>query len=62
VAECGRHRWVFSGDIRLYFPSIDLTILRQQLAARIACPSTLQRQSQRMGILWEHRRGPDPLQ
>jgi retron-type reverse transcriptase len=41
VAECGRHRWVFSGDIRLYFPSIDLTILRQQLAARIACPGTL---------------------
>ena len=61
VAECGRHRWVFSGDIRLYFPSIDLTVLRQQLAARIACPGTLQRQSQRMGILWEHRRGPDPL-
>jgi retron-type reverse transcriptase len=41
VAECGRHRWVFSGDIRLYFPSIDLTILRQQLAERIACPGTL---------------------
>ena len=41
VAECGRHCWVFNGDIRLYFPSIDLTILRQQLAARIACPGTL---------------------
>jgi len=41
VAESARHRWVFSGDIRLYFPSIDLTILRQQLAACIACPGTL---------------------
>jgi retron-type reverse transcriptase len=41
VTESGRHRWVFSGDIRLYFPSIDLTILRQQLAERIACPGTL---------------------
>jgi retron-type reverse transcriptase len=41
VAECGCHPWVFSADIRLYFPSIDLTILRQQLAERIACPGTL---------------------
>ncbi|MFN9646372.1 MAG: reverse transcriptase domain-containing protein [Cyanobacteriota bacterium] len=41
VAECGSHRWVFSADIRLYFPSIDLTILRQQLAERISCPDTL---------------------
>jgi retron-type reverse transcriptase len=41
VAESARHRWVFSGDIRLYFPSIDLTILRHQLAACIACPGTL---------------------
>jgi retron-type reverse transcriptase len=41
VAESRRHRWVFSADIRLYFPSVDLTILRRQLAARIACPGTL---------------------
>jgi retron-type reverse transcriptase len=41
VAECARHRWVLSADIRLYFPSIDLTLLRQQLAERIACPDTL---------------------
>ena len=41
VAECARHRWVFSADIRLYFPSIDLTILREQLAERITCPGTL---------------------
>ena len=41
VAECARHRWVFSADIRLYFPSIDLTILREQLAERISCPGTL---------------------
>jgi hypothetical protein len=41
VVECGRHRWVLSADIRLYFPSIDLLLLRQQLAACIACPSTL---------------------
>jgi retron-type reverse transcriptase len=41
VAECGRHRWVLSADIRLYFPSIDLTLLRRQLAERIACPGTL---------------------
>ena len=41
VAESARHRWVFSADIRLYFPSIDLTILRQQLAQRIACTGSL---------------------
>jgi len=41
VAECARHRWVFSADIRLYFPSIDLMILREQLADRITCPGTL---------------------
>ena len=41
VAACRQHRWVFSADIRLYFPSIDLTLLRQQLAERIACPGTL---------------------
>jgi RNA-directed DNA polymerase len=32
---------VLQGDIRLYFPSIDLTLLRQQLAERIPCPGTL---------------------
>ena len=36
-----RHRWVLQADIRLYFPSIDLTILGAQLAQRIACPGTL---------------------
>ncbi len=41
VVECARHRWVLSADIRLYFPSIDLILLRQQLAERIACPDTL---------------------
>jgi retron-type reverse transcriptase len=41
VAEGACHRWVFSADIRLYFPSIDLTILRQQLTERITCPGTL---------------------
>ena len=41
VVECGRNRWVLSADIRLYFPSIDLTLLREQLARRIACPGTL---------------------
>jgi retron-type reverse transcriptase len=32
---------VLQADIRLYFPSIDLTILRAQLAAAISCPGTL---------------------
>jgi retron-type reverse transcriptase len=32
---------VLQADIRLYFPSIDLTILRAQLAAAIGCPGTL---------------------
>jgi retron-type reverse transcriptase len=41
VAECGKHRWLLSADIQLYFPSIDLTILRTQLAERIPCPGTL---------------------
>lgn len=41
VTECGSHRWVLCADIRLYFPSIDLTILRAQLGELIACPSTL---------------------
>jgi retron-type reverse transcriptase len=41
VLECGRNRWVLSADIRLYFPSIDLLLLRQQLASCIACPGTL---------------------
>jgi hypothetical protein len=36
-----RHRWVLQADIRLYFPSIDLTILKAQLAAVISCPGTL---------------------
>jgi RNA-directed DNA polymerase len=40
VAECGKHRWLLSADIQLYFPSIDLTILRAQLAARIPCAGT----------------------
>jgi retron-type reverse transcriptase len=39
AARC--HRWVLQGDIRLYFPSLDLTLLREQLAERIACPGTL---------------------
>ncbi|MFN9531622.1 MAG: reverse transcriptase domain-containing protein [Cyanobacteriota bacterium] len=41
TAAAARHRWVLQADIRLYFPSIDLTILRAQLAQRIACPGTL---------------------
>jgi RNA-directed DNA polymerase len=41
VRECRRHKWVFQADLRLYFPSVDLTILRAQLAERIACPGTL---------------------
>ena len=41
TAAAGRHRWVLQADIRLYFPSIDLTILRAQLQARIPCPGTL---------------------
>ena len=35
------HRWVLQADLRLYFPSVDLTILRAQLAERIACSGTL---------------------
>ncbi len=41
VAASRRHRWVLQGDIRLYFPSLDLTLLRQQLADRISCSGTL---------------------
>jgi retron-type reverse transcriptase len=41
TAAAARHRWVLQADIRLYFPSIDLTILRAQLAAAIRCPGTL---------------------
>ena len=41
TAAAARHRWVLQADIRLYFPSIDLTILRAQLAAAISCPGTL---------------------
>jgi retron-type reverse transcriptase len=41
VAAAARHRWVLQGDIRLYFPSLDLTLLRDQLAERIACGGTL---------------------
>jgi retron-type reverse transcriptase len=41
TAAAARHRWVLQADIRLYFPSIDLTILRAQLAAAIHCPGTL---------------------
>ena len=41
TASATRHRWVLQADIRFYFPSIDLTILRAQLAAAIACPGTL---------------------
>jgi len=41
TAAAARHRWVLQADIRLYFPSIDLTLLRAQLAAVIACPGTL---------------------
>ncbi|MFN7678842.1 MAG: reverse transcriptase domain-containing protein [Cyanobacteriota bacterium] len=41
TAAAARHRWVLQADIRLYFPSIDLTILRAQLAERLACPGTL---------------------
>jgi retron-type reverse transcriptase len=41
TAAAQRHRWVLQADIRLYFPSIDLTILRAQLAAAISCPGTL---------------------
>ncbi|MFN9630333.1 MAG: RNA-directed DNA polymerase [Cyanobacteriota bacterium] len=36
-----RHRWVLQADIRLYFPSVDLTILKAQLSQRIDCPGTL---------------------
>jgi retron-type reverse transcriptase len=41
IAAAARHRWVFSADIRLYFPSLDLTLLRAQLRERISCPSTI---------------------
>jgi len=41
IAAAELHRWVLQADIRLYFPSIDLTILRAQLAAAIRCPGTL---------------------
>jgi len=41
TVAAARHRWVLQADIRLYFPSIDLTILRAQLAAAISCPGTL---------------------
>ena len=41
VRECRRHKWVFQADLRLFFPSVDLTILRAHLAERIACPGTL---------------------
>jgi retron-type reverse transcriptase len=41
TAAAARHGWLLQADIRLYFPSIDLTILRAQLAAAIACPGTL---------------------
>ena len=41
TAAAARHRWVLQADIRLYFPSIDLTILRAQLEAAIGCPGTL---------------------
>ena len=41
IAAAARHRWVFSADIRLYFPSLDLTLLRAQLRERISCPGTL---------------------
>ena len=41
TSAAARHRWVLQADIRLYFPSIDLTILRAQLAAAIGCPGTL---------------------
>jgi RNA-directed DNA polymerase len=41
TAAAARHRWVLQADIRLYFPSIDLTILRAQLSAAIACHGTL---------------------
>ena len=41
TAAAARHRWVLQADIRLYFPSIDLTIVRRQLSETIACPGTL---------------------
>jgi len=41
VRECRQHKWVLQADLRLYFPSVDLTILRGQLGERIACSSTL---------------------
>jgi len=41
TAAAAHYRWVLQADIRLFFPSIDLTILRAQLAAAIGCPGTL---------------------
>jgi retron-type reverse transcriptase len=41
IAAAARHRWVFSADIRLYFPSLDLNLLRCQLRERISCPGTI---------------------
>lgn len=41
TVAAARHRWVLQADVRLYFPSIDLTILRSQLTAAIDCPGTL---------------------
>lgn len=41
VRECRRHKCLFQADLRLYAPSLDHTVLRAQLAKRIACRGTL---------------------
>ena len=38
---CGRHPYVFQGDIRLFFPSIDHQILIERLARRIYDPRVM---------------------
>ncbi|NJN61302.1 MAG: RNA-directed DNA polymerase [Coleofasciculaceae cyanobacterium RL_1_1] len=41
VRACRRYRYVLQCDIRQYFPSIDLTILKQQLRRKLKCADTL---------------------
>ena len=41
AGACRRYRWVLTGDIRLYFPSLDHRTLIAQLRERIGCEPTL---------------------
>jgi retron-type reverse transcriptase len=38
---CRRFRYVFQADIRMYFPSIDHDILKEEIRRKIKCPDTL---------------------